>query len=118
MSCQLSFPNIATGRVLPLAMAGVFDIDIDDRMQRPGEGRLGHPHRGGHLDDEDDANGIDDIELREEYTQGPDFRAINATILKDPSYESLELSERTVKGRGGGKAGPQGKLFTVHFEIF
>ena len=99
-------------------MAGVFDIDIDDGMQRPGEGRLGHPHRGGHLDDEDDANGIDDIELREEYTQGPDFRAINATILKDPSYESLELSERTVKGRGGGKAGPQGTLFTVHFELF
>ena len=26
--------RIATGRVLPLAMAGVFDIDIDDGMQR------------------------------------------------------------------------------------
>ena len=61
------------------------------------------------LDDDDDANGIDDIELREEYTQGPDFRAINATILKDPSYEALELSESTVKALGGGKAGPQGK---------
>ena len=60
-------------------------------------------------DDDDDANGIDDIELREEYTQGPDFRAINATILKDPSYEALELSESTVKALGGGKAGPQGK---------
>ena len=85
-------------------MAGVFDIDIDG-----GDVPL-HSNRG-HLDDEDDANGIDDIELREEYTQGPDFRAMNATILKDPSYESLELSERTVKGRGGGKAGPQGKSY-------
>ena len=101
--------RIATGRVLPLAMAGVFDIDIDEGMQRAGDNGLLHSNRG-HLDDEDDANGIDDIELREEYTQGPDFRAMNATILKDPSYESLELSERTVKGMGGGKAGPQGKL--------
>ena len=28
--------------------------------------------------------------------------------MKDPSMEALELSERTVPGKGG-KAGPQGK---------
>ena len=101
--------RIATGRLLPLAMAGVFDIDIDDGMQRSSyeAGHL-HPMRG-HLDEDEETNGIDDIELKEEYTHGPDIRAMNASILKDPCYETVELSERTVKGRGGGKAGPQGK---------
>ena len=67
-----------------------------------------HPTRG-QLDEDDETNGIDDIELKEEYTHGPDIRAMNASILQDPCYETVELSERTVKGRGGGKAGPQGK---------
>jgi len=89
-------------------MAGVFDIDIDDGMTRTscGEsGHLGHPTRG-QLDEDEETNGIYDIELKEEYTHGPDIRAMNASILKDPTYETVELSERTVKGRGGGKAGP------------
>ena len=33
---------------------------------------------------------------------------MNASIMKDPSMEALELSERTVPGKGG-KAGPQGR---------
>jgi len=87
-------------------MAGVFDIDIDDGMQRPScETGLLHPTRG-QLEDDDETNGIYDIELKEEYTHGPDIRAMNASILQDPCYETVELSERTVKGRGGGKAGP------------
>ena len=85
-------------------MAGVFDIDIDDGMQRG----TCHPSRGP-LDDEEQTNGIDDIELKDEYTHGPDIRAMNASILQNPCYEALELSERTVKGRGGGKAGPAGR---------
>ena len=99
-------------------MAGVFDIDIDDGMsQRLGEAGLHHPVRG-QLDEDEETNGIDDIELKEEYTHGPDIRAMNASILQDPCYETVELSERTVKGRGGGKAGPQGKtsqLFALEF---
>lgn len=92
-------------------MAGVFDIDIDDGMQRAG-GPM-HPNR--QLDDDDEeTNGID-IELKEEYTHGPDIRAMNASILKDPCYETVELSERTVKGRCGNKAGPQGEFV---FHIF
>ena len=39
--------------------------------------------------------------------RGPDIKALNASIIKDPSMEALELSERTVPGKGG-KAGPQG----------
>ena len=90
-------------------MAGVFDIDIDDGMsQRLGEAGLHHPVRG-QLDEDEETNGIDDIELKEEYTHGPDIRAMNASILQDPCYETVELSERTVKGRGGGNAGPSGK---------
>ena len=91
-------------------MAGVFDIDIDDGMQRGScdSGHL-HPTRG-QLDEDEETNGIYDIELKEEYTHGPDIRAMNASILKDPTYETVELSERTVKGRGGGKAGPSGKI--------
>lgn len=87
-------------------MAGVFDIDIDDGngLQRTNL----HPIQGT-LDEDEETNGIDDIELRDEYTHGPDIRAMNASILQDPCYETVELSERTVKGRGGGKAGPQGK---------
>ena len=85
-------------------MAGVFDIDIDDGngLQRSNM----HPIQN--VDDDEETNGIDDIELREEYTHGPDIRAMNASILQDPCYEAVELSERTVKGRGGVKAGPQG----------
>jgi len=91
-------------------MAGVFDIDIDDGMSRPGGDIGGHllSHRGGHLDDDEDTNGIDDIELKDEYINGPDIRAMNQSILTDPGVEAVELSERTFKGRGG-KAGPQGK---------
>ena len=48
------------------------------------------------------------IELKEEYSHGPDIRALNASIINDPCFETVELSERTVKGRGGGKAGPAG----------
>ena len=89
-------------------MAGVFDIDIDDGMQR-GSSRSGM-HPGGHMDEEEeDQNGIGDIELADEYARGPDIRAMNASILTDPGVEALELSERTVKGRGG-KAGPAGTL--------
>ena len=40
--------------------------------------------------------------------RGPDIKAMNASIMKDPSMEALELSERTVPGKGG-KAGPQGR---------
>ena len=73
-----------------------------------------HPHRG-QLDEDDETNGIDDIELKEEYSHGPDIRALNASIINDPCFETVELSERTVKGRGGGKAGPAGmkKLFCI-----
>ncbi len=88
-------------------MAGVFDIDIDDGMQRGGSRGAMHP--GGPMeDDEEDQNGIEDIELGEDYARGPDIKAMNASILTDPGVEALELSERTVKGVGG-KAGPQGK---------
>ena len=73
-----------------------------------------HPHRG-QLDEDDETNGIDDIELKEEYSHGPDIRALNASIINDPCFETVELSERTVKGRGGGKAGPAGmkKIFCI-----
>ena len=37
---------------------------------------------------------------------------MNASIMKDPSMEALELSERTVP-RKGGKAGPQGRILVV-----
>ena len=47
--------------------------------------------------------------------RGPDIKALNASIIKDPSMEALELSERTVPGKGG-KAGPQG-TYTTRFEL-
>ena len=67
------------------------------------------------MDEDDETNGIDDIELKEEYSHGPDIRALNASIINDPCFETVELSERTVKGRGGGKAGPAGmkKIFCI-----
>jgi len=86
-------------------MAGVFQFDDDDGMQRgacdPG---LHHPNRG-ILEEDDETNGIDDFEIKDEYTHGPDFKAMNSSIMSAPGVEALELSERTVLGRGG-KAGP------------
>lgn len=72
-------------------MAGVFDFDIDDGMRRP----------------EDPASDDDeDIEIQEDFTNGPDIRAMNESIMKEPGAESLVLSEFTVRGKAG-KAGPQ-----------
>ena len=102
---------------MPLGgMAGVFQFDDDDGMQRgacdPG---LHHPNRG-ILEEDDETNGIDDFEIKDEYTHGPDFKAMNSSIMSEPGVEALELSERTVLGRGG-KAGPHGRehFLVCHF---
>lgn len=92
---------------------GVFEIEgIDDAMQAGGLAG-GLPVNAGNLrpmgrlrGEEDEDN---DIVIQEDYSRGPDFKAINASMLKDPTMEALELSERTVPGKGG-KAGPSGKL--------
>lgn len=78
-------------------MAGVFDIDID----------APNIHQSiGNFEEDEDTNGIDDIEIKDDlYTHGPDFKAINSSIMSEPGIEALELSERTVTR--GGKAGPQ-----------
>jgi len=74
-------------------MAGVFEMEGVD------------PHRPNQMNGEGDNEEENDIVIAEEFTKGPDFREMNASILKDPSMEALELSERTVPGKAG-KAGP------------
>ena len=81
-------------------MAGVFEIEgIDEAM---------HPNPNHQMNGEDNNDEDNDIVIAEEYTRGPDFREMNASIIKDPSMEALELSERTVPGKAG-KAGPAGE---------
>ena len=68
------------------------------------------------IEEDDETNGIDDFEIKDEYTHGPDFKAMNSSIMSAPGVEALELSERTVLGRGG-KAGPHGRehFLVCHF---
>jgi len=99
---------------------GVFEIDIDDD-KNPGIG-YSHGGLGGQYSQnggpgggsgagscaQDGEHAINlDIEIQDAFNpRGPDIKALNASIIKDPSMEALELSERTVPGKGG-KAGPQ-----------
>lgn len=93
-------------------MAGVFDIDIDEGPPG-GTGGLGGGHggvggQGGmHGRRQNISDGDEEIEIDDSAIKGPDFKALNASILTDPSVEALELSEQTVRGAGGQKAGPQ-----------
>ena len=80
-----------------LTMAGVFDFDIDEGMSR----RQDDVHS-----DEDE-----DIEIQEDFINGPDIRAMNESIIREPGAESLVISEFTFRGKAG-KAGPQGKAFS------
>jgi len=98
-------------------MAGVFEIEgIDAPMGghgamngissglssgMGGNGGLGGSGGGGV--DEDNDIVIADEELSS--AQQLDMREINASIVKDPSMEAFELSERTVHSKAG-KAGP------------
>ena len=75
-------------------MAGVFDFDIDDGMRRP---------------EEPPSDDDEDIEIQEDFINGPDIRAMNESIIKEPGAESLVISEFTFRGKAG-KAGPVGKL--------
>ena len=100
-------------------MAGVFEIEgIDAPMGghgamngissglssgMGGNGGLGGSGGGGV--DEDNDIVIADEELSS--AQQLDMREINASIVKDPSMEAFELSERTVHSKAG-KAGPAG----------
>ncbi len=68
-------------------MAGVFDIDID-----------------GPSGSREDELAEDMIEMPAEE---PDMKELNKSLLRDPSIEAVELSERTVVGPGKSKAGPQ-----------
>ena len=86
-------------------MAGVFEIEGIDEAMQPNSNH--HVGQNGSDNDEDN-----DIVIAEEYTKGPDFREMNASIIKDPSMEALELSERTVPGKAG-KAGPGGNVFSL-----
>jgi hypothetical protein len=84
-----------------LTMAGVFDFDIDDGMKRQDEG---------HSDEDVD------IEIQEDFINGPDIRAMNESIIREPGAESLVISEFTFRGKAG-KAGPQGKRLPIFFLI-
>jgi len=82
-------------------MAGVFDIDIDD-------GPLGVAGGGPCGPDEDDEAAAEDmIDLPAGECAEPDLKELNESLLRDPSMEALELSERTVAPAGGQRAGPQ-----------
>lgn len=80
-------------------MAQVFEIDIDGSTMQAS----GHQNQQNGSDDENE------VEISEDFSRGPDIQALNASMMKDPSMEALELSERTVPGKGG-KAGPQGEI--------
>jgi len=82
-------------------MAGVFDFDIDDGMRRQEE-----------IPSDDD----EDIEIQEDFINGPDIRAMNESIIREPGAESLVISEFTFRGKAG-KAGPQGNLSTIDLLI-
>merc|ERR1719384_1620362 len=92
---------------------GVFEIDIDENLtfanhipSQNGGGPGGGSGAGSCTQDGEHAINLD-IEIQDEFNpRGPDIKALNASIIKDPSMEALELSERTVPGKGG-KAGPQ-----------
>lgn len=47
------------------------------------------------------------IEVPDGGCNEPDMKELNQSLLKDPSIEALELSERTVNRPGASKAGPQ-----------
>ena len=60
-------------------MAGaMFDIDIDDSVKYSEGGGLHHSNRG-ILEEDDETNGIDDIEIKD--LHGPDFKAMNSSIV-------------------------------------
>ncbi len=98
------------------AMAGVFDIDIDDGPAPggPGAGGVGGAGRGGTLGlggAGAGAGGADEVvELAEDMLEAPgeepDMKELNQSLLRDPSLEALELSERTVGPPGKARAGP------------
>jgi len=73
-------------------MAGVFDFDIDDGMRRV---------------EEPQSDDDEDIEIQEDFINGPDIRAMNESIIREPGAESLVISEFTFRGKAG-KAGPAG----------
>ena len=75
-------------------MAGVFDFDIDDGMRRQ---------------EEPPSDDDEDIEIQDDFINGPDIRAMNESIIKEPGAESLVISEFTFRGKAG-KAGPVGKI--------
>ncbi len=83
-------------------MAGVFDIDIDE----PGMSSRSAHGRAGAASDEEEDDERDMIEVPADCDE-PDMKELTQSILKDPSVEALELSERTVCRAGGSKAGPQ-----------
>ena len=95
-------------------MAGVFEIEgIDAPMQHStmnGGGAGASGLAGANAVDEDNDIVIADDELTILTDRGgPEMiREMNASMMKDPSMEALELSESTVHSKAG-KAGPSGK---------
>ncbi len=79
-------------------MAGVFDIDIDDAPRGPSGSGV---NSAGQKPDFDLAE-----DMLEAPAEEPNLKELNQSLLRDPSLEALELSERTVGGPGRAKAGP------------